>query len=114
MRAAICPWCKEAGTRIGTVSNFPCGSSIGRSHGIQTGVCVKLESLKKIVSNAKDRLDEIVVTSGEDRGVILMSSESPMHYDKDLKCHVYDVENFSDLGNALVKLFDEIDAFDSQ
>lgn len=49
-------------------------------------------------------LEKIVVTQGEDAGVILLSSDSPTHYDADKRCQVYDNEYFSPLGKALVSV----------
>lgn len=54
----------------------------------------------------RKQIESIVCTEGCDRGVILLSSDSPTHYDTAAKCQVYDNENFSPLGDALVKLHD--------
>ena len=65
----------------------------------------------RMPSPAEDRLKritealaEIVESDGEDAGLILLSWDSPTRYDPDLKCQVYLHENFSPLGDALVKL----------
>ncbi len=58
------------------------------------------EQLKELIED----LEEIVCTEGEDTGVILLSSDSPSHYNHKFNCYVYDKEYFSDLGAALVNL----------
>ena len=50
-------------------------------------------------------LQNIVCVDGIDAGVIYLSHESPTHYDEKLKCHVYEHEHFSPLGDALVELW---------
>jgi hypothetical protein len=64
--------------------------------------------LLRVLDLAAELLNEIVVTVGEDRGVILKSDDSPTQYDAERKCQVYLHENFSPLGDALVKLADLI------
>lgn len=54
------------------------------------------------------QLESIVCTEGCDRGVVLVSHESPTHYDPEEKCQVYDHENFSPLGDALIALHDTL------
>ena len=49
-------------------------------------------------------LKTVVVTEGIDRGVVLLSSDGPTHYDPEQKCRVYDHENFSPLGDALIAI----------
>lgn len=56
------------------------------------------------------KINEIVVTEGIDKGVVLLSQEGPTHYDTELKVQVYDHENFSPLGDALIELHDMIRA----
>lgn len=58
----------------------------------------------------KQQLEEIVCTEGEDRGVILKSWDSPMHLEKvgAVEMSVYDHQNFSELGDALIKLYDYV------
>lgn len=57
---------------------------------------------------ARDELENIVCVSGEDCGVILVDHESPVRYDKDLKCQVYLHEHFSPLGGALISLWNTL------
>ena len=61
-------------------------------------------SLRKVSSAAREAINEIVIAEGEDAGVILLSDNSSIHYDPKVKCHVYDYENFSPLGDELVAL----------
>lgn len=57
-----------------------------------------------VLGEATRDLEKIVCTEGPDCGVILLSSASQTHYDPDVKCQVYDHENFSPLGDALIEL----------
>ena len=63
-----------------------------------------VDVLRRGISEIRERLSEIVISEGEDTGLILLSWESPTHYDREHKCHVYDRPNFSILGDALVRL----------
>lgn len=63
-----------------------------------------VDALRRQLSAVRDALDKIVVTEGQDAGVILLSAESPIHYDAKRKCQVYEYENFSPLGDALIAL----------
>ena len=56
------------------------------------------------IKDIRDSLEQIVVTDGEDAGVILKSSESPTEFCPALNGQVYIHEHFSELGDALVKL----------
>lgn len=58
----------------------------------------------------RDQIAEIVIPEGEDAGVILLSGDSPTDYDETLKCHVYRHLYFSPLGDALVALWQRVDA----
>ena len=62
------------------------------------------DRLRTALAFVSGALGEIVESEGVDAGVILISDASPTHYDAEHKCHVYDFENFSLLGNALVEL----------
>lgn len=53
----------------------------------------------------REALQKIVCVDGIDAGAIYLSDESPTHYDAALKCHVYEHEYFSPLGDALVELW---------
>jgi hypothetical protein len=63
-----------------------------------------VDELRRKLAAIRDALAEIVISEGEDAGVILLSDESPTHYDAEAKCQVYDHENFSPLGDALVSV----------
>jgi hypothetical protein len=65
--------------------------------------------------NSEERLSEIirkiedmVVTTGIDKGVVLLSNESPTHAEviSGKSIQVYDHENFSPLGDALIELYE--------
>lgn len=56
------------------------------------------------LDNIRFRLEEIVVTEGDDTGIFLIDPDTTCHYDPRLKCMVYDNPYFSDLGEALVEL----------
>jgi hypothetical protein len=58
----------------------------------------------KIIDDAKAALENIVCVKDPDRGVVLLSNDGPTHYDAEAKCEVYDHENFSPLGDALIAL----------
>ena len=62
---------------------------------------------------ARRKLEEIVCTVGQDRGVVMLSSDGPTHYDAEQKCQVYDHENFSPLGDALIELHDMLTGISS-
>lgn len=63
-----------------------------------------VDDLRRKLAAIRDALEKIVISEGEDAGVILLSAESPTHYDAEAKCQVYDHENFSPLGDALVSV----------
>ncbi|TXH55020.1 MAG: hypothetical protein E6Q97_09725 [Desulfurellales bacterium] len=64
----------------------------------------ELQNCRTRLHRVSSQLDEIVISEGEDAGVILLSSDSPTHYDADKRCQVYDNEYFSPLGKALVSV----------
>jgi hypothetical protein len=63
-----------------------------------------VDALRRQLSAIREAIDKIVVTEGQDAGVILLSDDSPTHFDPEAKCQVYEHENFSPLGDALVAL----------
>ena len=63
-----------------------------------------LDGAKRKLLAIRQAINKIVVTEGCDAGVILLSDESPTHFDPKAECQVYDHENFSPLGDALVAL----------
>ena len=79
-------------------------------------LCYQIDELEERWHRANQRIkairedvEEIVVTVGEDKGVILKSWESPTHTAivAGVKCQVYDKEHFSDLGDALIALHEK-------
>lgn len=64
----------------------------------------RVDDLQRRLDAIRKALDEIVISEGQDAGVILLSSESPTHYDPEAKCQVYEHEFFSPLGDALVSV----------
>jgi hypothetical protein len=91
---------------------MPEGEEMFKFHGY-SGSCPKeplprpkteLETLRERLAAIRAAIDEIVVSEGEDAGVILLPSDSPTHFSELAKCRVYDFENFSPLGDALVAL----------
>jgi len=92
------------GRNHGTTTDYDCGTSVGCAHQKQSLACKEITRLKKQMISVRDALDKIVESEGQDAGVIYLSDESPTHYDPEVKCQVYDYENFSPLGDALVSL----------
>jgi hypothetical protein len=62
------------------------------------------ERLRDKLTAVREALDKIVISEGIDAGVILLSDANPTHYSAEVKGQVYDHENFSELGDALVAL----------
>lgn len=62
------------------------------------------DSQAKRIDAIREAVEQIVVTEGEDTGVVLLSNDSPTKYDPHLKCEVYTHLNFSPLGDALIAL----------
>lgn len=79
--------------------------------GVLSDVCchvkalaAEVDRLQGIIRGSQNALDEIVISEGEDAGVILLSWDSSTYYDLEHKCQVYKHEHFSPLGDALVNL----------
>ena len=66
------------------------------------------ETDRAMLRSAITLLEEIVCVTGSDRGVVLVSGESPTHYDAGMRCQVYDHENFSQLGDSLIRLHEKL------
>lgn len=62
------------------------------------------DELRELLAECREDLAKIVELDGRDAGVILLSDESPTHWDDEAKCRVYDHDHFSPLGDALVAL----------
>ena len=82
---------------------FPSGDNTDNCERCQ--LVARIRSLEKLVSEMREAIEQIVCTDEIDRGVIMLSSESPTHYDHTTKCLVYDMEHFSELGDAMVSLW---------
>lgn len=91
------------------VKDLPAGDTI-KTH--MEAACYQIDELERRWHEAnqrikaiRDDLEEIVCTQGEDSGVILKSWESPTHTAvvSGVKCQVYDLEHFSELGDALIE-----------
>lgn len=63
------------------------------------------EETDELLSELTDELETIVVTEGQDAGVILKDVASHTRYDKEQSCFVYINPYFSDLGEALIYLY---------
>lgn len=61
----------------------------------------------RVLSEARQQLEEIVCVKAPDDGVILLSHESPCHHEP-LKGSVYDHAHFSPLGDALIALHETL------
>ena len=99
-----CSWCGMGSYQAGTTTEYLCGSSVGCAHQTRSPACKEIQRLRTKITQISDALGAIVIDEGEDAGVILLSWDSPTHYDAKLKCEVYEYENFSPLGDALVAL----------
>lgn len=71
----------------------------------------EIARLQSQLAQARERLTKIVVTDGEDAGVVMLSIEGPTHQER-LRIEgemrtvaVYDHEYFSPLGDALMELY---------
>ena len=68
----------------------------------------RLIDLEKKLAEARELLEAIVCTEGEDKGVILVDHESPTYYEPKVEAWVYKHEHFSPLGDALIKLHEKL------
>lgn len=66
-----------------------------------------LEAARRLDEAAR-MLGEIVITVEPDRGVMMLSSDSPTYYCPERKCQVYKHKNFSPLGDALIELHETL------
>lgn len=67
----------------------------------------EIEELRGRITVIRHKLERIVVTEGEDAGVVLLSQEGPTHPEVvgGRIVQVYDHEYFSPLGDALMELW---------
>lgn len=70
----------------------------------ETELQVTILALRERLAKIRDALAEIVISDGDDAGVVILDGHSTCHYDPELNCQVYDHEYFSPLGEALVGL----------
>ena len=61
----------------------------------------------KAMLDTRERLEKIVCTEGDDKGVVMLSNEGPTNFDPELNCQVYVHEHFSPLGDALIEAFEK-------
>ena len=71
-------------------------------------LCDECERLKQQLTESRESLKQIVCTEGQDRGLVLQDHESPTKYNEVLKFHVYEHDNFSPLGDALISLWEQL------
>jgi hypothetical protein len=73
-------------------------------HAIREAAEEKTENrrLRRTIASVRSQLEEIVVTEGEDAGVILLSTDAPMSAVPDCPVMVYDLMYFTPLGEALM------------
>lgn len=92
--------------------NVTCSHSFGYETYIVAHKCDdkqgEIARLNATLDSIRQKLQEIVCTEGCDRGVVMLSQDGPTHYDAEAKCQVYDHENFSPLGDALIELYDMV------
>lgn len=113
-RTNIVTWGREPAQKVAAAK---AGETIAKQLGLADGLAdvhedfrregeaaKVVDELRRKLAAIRDALAEIVISEGEDAGVILLSDESPTHYDAEAKCQVYDHENFSPLGDALVSV----------
>jgi hypothetical protein len=62
----------------------------------------ELHEARQAIAAIRAKLEKIVVTEGEDAGVVLLSQDAPKQWDVELHASVYDLEYFTPLGEALM------------
>lgn len=67
-----------------------------------------LSPLELKLMDLRRDLEQIIITEGIDKGVILKSWESPTEWDATQQAHIYKHENFSELGDALIALYEKM------
>ena len=75
---------------------------------VQTADSERILYLEKKLKEARELLETIVCTQGDDKGVILVDSESPTYYEPAVESMVYEHEYFSLLGGALIELHEKL------
>ena len=85
------------------VCGFPSGDNAANCERCQ--LIGRIDALQKTITDVRTAIEKIVCTDEIDGGVIMLSSESPSHFDADRNGWVYDHEHFSPLGDAMVSLW---------
>lgn len=65
----------------------------------------ELAALAALRDRAKATLRKIVCVEEPDDGVVLLSNDSPTHFDDEYGMQVYDHDHFSPLGDGLIELW---------
>jgi len=82
---------------------FPSGENTGNCERCQ--FVARIDELENKIAVMRSAIEQIVCTHEDDRGVILLSSESPCSFDAMRNGWVYEHEHFSELGEAMVSLW---------
>ena len=84
--------------------NWNSGDYTKQSLGSRTDTMLK--ELREVMARITAAIGEIVVPTGEDSGVVLLSNDAPTHIEEvnGQIVGVYDHDHFSPLGDALVAL----------
>lgn len=87
---------------------------VSHAHGyeayIETGRCEEkgaiIAKLTAALSMVRQKLEEIIEVDGVDKGVFYKSTDSPSHWDHEAECRVFDHENMTEMGDALIELYE--------
>lgn len=64
-----------------------------------------IDRLESRLQKIGDKLEGIVVTEGEDAGVVLLSTDAPCRYEAGCDVPIYGLAYFSPLGEALMEVY---------
>ena len=64
-----------------------------------------IDRLESRLQKISDAMGNIVVTEGEDAGVVLLSTDAPCRYEAGSNVAIYDLLYFSPLGEALMEVY---------
>jgi len=64
-----------------------------------------IDRLEARLQKIGDAMEKVIVTEGEDAGVVLLSNDAPTTWNEGLGVAVYDLQYFSPLGAALMALY---------
>ena len=65
--------------------------------------------IKEKLQKIKEKLEEIIIPDGIDKGLILKSWDNPTYWDEERQISMYKYENFCELGDALIELHEMIE-----